>query len=132
MGELLQSFTIYALSAFGVFIVAMLVIVFVTRHKEFELIGKGNQAAALSFGGKLLGIAFVLGSAITHSIDLMDMVVWGIIGLVAQLLFFFIAEIITVRFSISEAIEKDNKAVGLLLLLLSLSVGWIVAACLTY
>lgn len=132
MMNLLQNFSIYALAAFGVFIIAMLIIVFVTRHKEFELIGKGNQAAALSFGGKLLGIAFVLGSAITHSVSLIDMVIWGAVGLVAQLLFFFISEVITIRFSISDAIEKDNKAVGILLLLLSLSVGWIVAACLTY
>lgn len=132
MMNLLQNFSIYALAAFGVFIIAMLIIVFVTRHKEFELIGQGNQAAALSFGGKLLGIAFVLGSAITHSVSLIDMVIWGAVGLVAQLLFFFISEVITIRFSISEAIEKDNKAVGILLLLLSLSVGWIVAACLTY
>ncbi|KAA0545279.1 DUF350 domain-containing protein [Bacillus sp. BGMRC 2118] len=132
MGNLLQSFSVYALTALGVFIAAMLIIVFVTRHKEFELIGKGNQAAALSFGGKLLGIAFVLGSAITNSVSLLDMIIWGVVGLVAQLLFFFISELITIRFSISEAIEKDNKAVGILLLLLSLSVGWIVAACLTY
>ncbi|MBM6618947.1 DUF350 domain-containing protein [Bacillus suaedaesalsae] len=132
MGNLLQSFSIYALTALGVFIAAMLIIVLVTRHKEFELIGKGNQAAALSFGGKLLGIAFVLGSAITNSVSLLDMVIWGVVGLVAQLLFFFISELITIRFSISDAIEKDNKAVGILLLLLSLSVGWIVAACLTY
>jgi putative membrane protein len=132
MSSLLGNFAVYALSAFGVFIISMFIIILVTRHKEFELIGKGNQAAALSFGGKLLGIAFVLGSAITNSVSLIDMVVWGIVGLIAQLLFFFLSELLTIRFSISDAIEKDNKAVGILLLLLSLSVGWIIASCLTY
>jgi putative membrane protein len=132
MSTLLGNFAVYALSAFGVFIASMFIILLVTRHKEFELIGKGNQAAALSFGGKLLGIAFVLGSAITNSVSLIDMVIWGLVGLVAQLLFFFLSELLTIRFSISDAIEKDNKAVGILLLLLSLSVGWIIASCLTY
>jgi putative membrane protein len=132
MYELLGNFSIYALTAFGVFIVAMLVITLVTRHKEFQLIAEGNQAAALSFGGKLFGIAFVIGSAITHSVSLVDMVIWGFVGLLAQLVFFIGAELITFRFNISKAIENDNKAVGILLLLLSLSIGWIVSACLTY
>ncbi|MFD1738103.1 DUF350 domain-containing protein [Bacillus salitolerans] len=132
MLDLLANFSVYALSAFGVFVIAMLLITLATKHKEFELIGKGNQAAALSFGGKLFGVALVLGSAIAHSVSLVDMVIWGFIGLVAQLLFFYLSELITIRFSISEAIEKDNKAVGILLLLLSLSIGWIIASCLTY
>ncbi|WP_078548451.1 DUF350 domain-containing protein [Litchfieldia alkalitelluris] len=132
MYELLGNFSIYALSAFGVFIIAMLIIILVTKHKEFQLIAQGNQAAALSFGGKLLGIAFVLGSAITHSVSLVDMIIWGFVGLLAQLIFYIGSELITIRFSISKAIEQDNKAVGILLLLLSLSIGWIVAACLSY
>jgi putative membrane protein len=132
LSGLFGNFIVYVLSAFGVFIVSMLLIALVTKHKEFTLIGNGNQAAALSYGGKLLGVAFVLGSAIANSVSLLDMVVWGFVGVIAQIVFFYLAELLTVRFSISEAIEKDNKAVGILLLLMSLSIGWIIAQCLTY
>jgi len=103
-----------------------------TRVKEFQLIANNNQAAALTLGGKMLGLAYVLGSAVANSVSLMDMVIWSGVGIVAQIIFSYLAEIITIRFSIREAIEKNNTAVGILLMMLSLSIGWIVGQCLTY
>lgn len=102
------------------------------KIKEFQLIAQKNVAAALLLGGKIGGLALVLGSAVEHSISLLDLVIWGAIGIVAQIIVFVLAEILTVRFSIQQAIEEDNRAVGTLLLTLSLAVGWIVAKCLTY
>ncbi|MCM3004133.1 DUF350 domain-containing protein [Priestia koreensis] len=115
----------------------MLIIGFVlfevsTRTKELALIGKGNQTAAMVMGGKLLGLAFVLGSSIAHSIDLMDMVIWGFVGIITQIVLYILIELVTIRFSIKKAVEENNTAVGILLLLVSLSVGWVIAQCLTY
>jgi putative membrane protein len=103
-----------------------------TKVKEFKLIGQYNVTAALSLGGKVFGLAIVLGAAAEYSISLLDMAIWGGIGIISQIIAFFIAEIITIRFSISEAIQKDNRAVGVVLFTLSLSIGWIVAKCLSY
>lgn len=102
------------------------------KIKEFQLIAQKNVSAAMLLGGKVIGLAIVLGAAVEYSISLFDMVIWGAIGIVAQVVVFFIAEIITVRFSIQKAIEEDNRAVGTILLSLSLAVGWIVAKCLSY
>ncbi|WP_336882545.1 DUF350 domain-containing protein [Priestia koreensis] len=115
----------------------MLIIGFVlfevsTRTKELALIGKGNQTAAMVMGGKLFGLAFVLGSSIAHSIDLMDMVIWGFVGIITQIVLYILIELVTIRFSIKKAVEENNTAVGILLLLVSLSVGWVIAQCLTY
>ncbi len=103
-----------------------------TKVKEFKLIAQKNLTASLSLGGKILGLAIVLGAAAEYSLDLVDMAIWGVIGIVSQIIVFLIAELITIRFSISKAIEEDNRAVGVMLFTLSLSIGWVVAKCLSY
>ncbi len=102
------------------------------KLKEFRLIGEKNVTAALSLGGKIVGLALVLGAAAEYSVSLLDMAVWGLIGIVSQIIVFIIAEVITIRFSIQKAIEEDNRAVGIILFSLSLTIGWIVAKCLSY
>ncbi len=102
------------------------------KIKEFKLIAEKNVSAAMLLGGKVLGLALVLGAAAEYSISLMDMAIWGVIGIVSQIIVFIIAEVVTIRFSIQKAIEEDNRAVGTLLLSLSLAVGWILAKCLSY
>ncbi|WP_079509217.1 DUF350 domain-containing protein [Mesobacillus jeotgali] len=102
------------------------------KIKEFELIGRRNMAAALSLGGKMLGLAIVLGAAAEYSVSLLDMAIWGSIGILTQIVVFFIAEVVTVRYSLQKAIEEDNRSVGVILFSLSLAVGWIVAKSLSY
>lgn len=102
------------------------------KLKEFRLIGEKNVTAAMFLGGKILGLAIVLGAAAEYSISLVDMVIWGAIGIISQILVFLIAEVVTIRFSITKAIEEDNRAVGTMLLSLSLAIGLIIAKCLSY
>lgn len=102
------------------------------KIKEFELIGRRNVTAALSLGGKMLGLAIVLGAAAEYSISLLDMAIWGSIGILTQIIVFFLAELVTVRYSLQKAIEEDNRSVGVILFSLSLAVGWIVAKSLSY
>ncbi|MEQ2527842.1 DUF350 domain-containing protein [Robertmurraya yapensis] len=102
------------------------------KLKEFRLIAEKNVTAALSLGGKIVGLAIVLGAAAEYSVSLLDMALWGVIGILSQIIVFILAEVITIRFSIHKAIEEDNRAVGTMLLSLSLAVGWIVAKCLSY
>ncbi|WP_373926017.1 DUF350 domain-containing protein [Brevibacillus laterosporus] len=131
--SLIINFLIYAGTAFAMMLLGLVLFVFsTTKVKEFQLIANNNQAAAMTLGGKMLGLAFVLGSAVANSVSLVDMVIWSGVGIVAQIIFFFLAELITIRFSIREAIEKNNTAVGILLMMVSISIGWIIGQCLTY
>lgn len=102
------------------------------KIKEFRLIAEKNVTAAMSLGGKIFSLAIVLGAAAQYSVSLLDMLLWGAIGIVAQIIVFILAEVLTIRFSIHQAIEEDNRAVGTMLLSLSLAVGWIIANCLSY
>ncbi|WP_160723534.1 DUF350 domain-containing protein [Bacillus sp. USDA818B3_A] len=102
------------------------------KIKEFGLIAEKNVTAALTLGGKVVGLALVLGASAEYSVSLFDMVIWGIIGIISQIIVFILAEVLTIRFSIQKAIVDDNRAVGIILFSLSLSIGWIVAKCLSY
>ncbi|MGM0874785.1 MAG: DUF350 domain-containing protein [Bacillota bacterium] len=103
-----------------------------TKNKEFELIKNGNKAAVYAFGGRILGLAIVLYSSISNSVNIVDMVIWGSIAIVIQIIVFYLAELLTPKFNITKAIDDDNQAVGLFLLFLSISIGLVIAASLTY
>ncbi|WP_458413382.1 DUF350 domain-containing protein [Schinkia sp. CFF1] len=110
----------------------LLFIISTPKLKEFGLIAEKNMTAALSLGGKVIGLAIVLGAAAEYSVSLIDMAIWGVIGILSQIIVFILAEVITIRFSIQKAIEEDNRAVGVMLFSLSVAIGWIVAKCLSY
>jgi len=48
-----------------------------TPARELHLIKQGNVACALSFGGALVGFCLALASAMTHSLNILDFVLWG-------------------------------------------------------
>ena len=127
------NFLSYLGVAIGLLVVGVILFTISTpKIKEFKLIAEKNVSAAMLLGGKVMGLAIVLGAAAEYSISLMDMAIWGVVGIVSQIIVFILAEVITIRFSIQKAIEEDNRAVGTMLLSLSLAVGWIVAKCLSY
>lgn len=126
------NFLLYLLVSLLMLGAGLILFTVTTKVKEFHLIGEGNKTAAMVLGGKMLGLSFVLGAAISNSVSILDMVFWGLIGMVAQILIYPLAELLTLRFEIQRAIEEDNQAVGLLLLFISLSIGWIIANNLTY
>jgi len=132
MDNLYLNFLSYVGVGLVLLIIGTILFVITTRNKEFTLIAQGNKTAAYVLGGRLLGLALVLYSAIANSVSLIDMVIWGGIGIVAQIIAFYLAEILTPTFSLNDAIDKDNQAVGLFLLMLSITIGLVIAGSLTY
>ncbi|MEH6994018.1 DUF350 domain-containing protein [Neobacillus drentensis] len=126
-------FLLYLAVSLGLLLVGLFLMEITTKVKEFALMAKGNKAASYVLGGRLLGLAIVLYSALANSISLLDMVIWGAVGIAAQIIVFYLTEWLTPRrFNVSQSIEEDNRAVGLFLLLLSVSIGIVIAGCLTY
>lgn len=62
----------------------------ITPHREFALIREGNTAAALQLVGTFAGWAIPMAVVTGHSVNLLDMLAWGLVSLVAQLLVFFV------------------------------------------
>lgn len=130
--DLFLSTVSYIGLAIVLLIIGIILFEVTTKNKEFELIKNGNKAAVYAFGGRILGLAIVLYSSISNSVNIFDMMIWGSIAIVMQIIIFYLAELLTPKFNITKAIDDDNQAVGLFLLFLSISIGLIIAASLTY
>ena len=53
----------------------------------------GNPSASLAYGGVIVGLAIPLGSCLAHSFGLFDLLIWGVVTLLIQLLAFRFADI---------------------------------------
>ncbi|RNB70266.1 DUF350 domain-containing protein [Brevibacillus panacihumi] len=122
--------------------VGILVFAFTTPYKEFQLIKEGAQteepqkvaaakAAAHDLGGKIIGLAIVLASAVYHAVNLLDLVIWGVVGMVFQVLVFYLFEWVT-PFKVVSEIPKGNVSVGIFASRLSIAAGLLMAALISY
>ena len=59
-----------------------------TPHREIALIREGNNAAALSLGGVLIGLALPLASSLSASVSPLEIAIWGVATVAVQLLTF--------------------------------------------
>jgi putative membrane protein len=75
-------------AALGLFIVSIMIYVIMTPHKELALIRAGNPSAALAFAGVVIGLAIPLGSCLAYAFSLLDLLIWGVITLLLQLIAF--------------------------------------------
>jgi putative membrane protein len=101
-----------------------------TPYNELRLIKEGNTAAAISFGGALLGFVLPLYSAITHSVSFIDMLIWSVIALLVQCAVFGLVRLLFK--GLVRDIENDQSAAATLLAFCSVAIGILNAACMTY
>ncbi|MGD9980810.1 MAG: DUF350 domain-containing protein [Hyphomonadaceae bacterium] len=80
-------------AALGLFIVSLFIYTIMTPHKELALIRAGNPSASLAYGGVIVGLAIPLGSCLEHAMGLFDLLIWGVVTLLIQLLAFRFADI---------------------------------------
>lgn len=116
-------------TAIGLTVFYIVIYMWVTPHAEITLIRESNMAASLAIGGSLLGFCLPLASAIANSGSLGDVVVWGIVALLVQIVLFYIVRLPIPK--ISERIEKGEVASGLWLGGASLAGGVLNAASMT-
>lgn len=126
----LPDFLAYFATAFAYAVVFVLVYVAITPHREFALIRANNIAAALSFGGAFIGFVIPLASAIGHSAGIVDCAVWGAVALLVQLLAFVVARVLLP--DLAARIERDERAAATFAATLSIGVGILDAACMTW
>ncbi|MCR2821941.1 DUF350 domain-containing protein [Lederbergia panacisoli] len=100
----------------------------VTKYKNWEEIKKGNISVAMATGGKIFGIANVFRHSILHHDTLFVMIGWGIFGFFLLLTGYFIFEFLTPKFNIDKEIEKDNRAVGFISLVISVGLSYVIGA----
>lgn len=109
-------------------IVFLAVFELVTKYRNWTEIKNGNMAVAMATGGKILGIANIFRHSIMQHDSLVDMIYWGIFGFVLLIAVYFIFEFLTPGFKVDEEIKNDNRAVGLIAMVISIGVSYIIGA----
>ncbi|CEH73768.1 DUF350 domain-containing protein [Xanthomonas perforans] len=123
------AFLSYFGTGLGVLIVSVVLVTLVTPHKDFTLLRQGNVAAATALAGNLIGVALPLHSAITHSVSLIDALIWGLVACGIQVVAYLLANLVAGR--ISRQITDNIPAAGIFSAGVSIAVGLINAAAIT-
>lgn len=136
MNEQLVIFLTNLIEFFLFFVVASVLALFfvfvytrVTRHHELALIKENSTAAAVAFSGSLIGFALPLASTMINSVNVIELVLWGVIALIVQVLVYLLIRLPMPR--ISERIEADELAAGIWLGTCSIVAGILNAASMT-
>lgn len=126
----LPNFLAYFAVAVALLAAFAFVYTLLTPHQEWQLIKQNVPAASIAFGGSLIGFTLPLHSAISHSINLLDCVLWSVIAFVVQIVTFIVLR----RFipNISERIANNETASAIFVAAASICTGLLNAASMSY
>lgn len=117
---------------FSVAVIALLLSLtlfeWVTRYRNWQEIKEGNVAVALATGGKIFGIANIFHHSILHNDTMWEALIWSMFGFFLLLIAYFLFEFLTPAFKVDEEIKADNRAVGLISMLISVSLSFVIGA----
>jgi putative membrane protein len=99
-----------------------------TPHREIQLIRQGNSAAALSFGGVMVGFAMPMAASLAASASVREIALWGAVVVVLQLLAFRLIDVLLT--GLPQRIRDGEVAAAGLLVAAKLSVALILSAAL--
>jgi len=132
---LLSNPYVETLAFYSVAIVALIVFLaifeLVTKYKDWEEIKQGNLSVAMATGGKIFGICNLFRFAILNNDSVLHSLIWAGYGFVLLLVAYFIFEFLTPYFKIDEQIKQDNRAVGFLSMVISVSISYVIGASVT-
>lgn len=133
--------SLLAIPAFGAlafFSVAILALVIglslfelVTKYRCWDEIRRGNMAVAMATGGKIFGICNIFRFCIQQNESLYESMIWAGFGFILLLVAYFLFEFMTPVFRIDEEIANDNRAVGFIAMVISVSLSFVIGASVT-
>src|SRR3984893_11831894 len=89
----LPAFLVYFCTALVAVVIYLFVYTRVTPHDEFRLIRDNDPAAVIALRLSLLGFVLPVVSAIAHSANVVDCLVWSAVALIVQIAVYFIVKI---------------------------------------
>ena len=125
----LPAFLSYFSVSLALLVVFLAVYLAVTPYRELALIRQGNVAAAISLGGAVIGFVLPLARAVTQSVSMLDLVAWGGVALVVQVVVFLLVGVLLPR--LPAAVKDGQVAAAALLASLAVAVGVLNAASMT-
>ncbi|MBW3698438.1 DUF350 domain-containing protein [Vibrio sp. T187] len=128
----LGAFALYFALSIGLLLLFKFVYIRFTPYDEWKLVKEEqNVAAGLTLSGAFIGYSLAIASAASNSVNLIDFAIWGVVALIAQLIAFAI-----VRFGfmpkLVERIKANEIPAGIVMGSMSIAIGLLNAACMTY
>ena len=131
--ELYIGFISFFLTALALVVVFLYLYALVTPYDDYKLIFEDNNiAAALGFGGAIIGVSIPLYSALVNSVSYTDFVIWGVIAILIQLIFALVVTRISGKYSLESKIAQGVVPVGILMAFLSICIGLLNAGSMSY
>jgi putative membrane protein len=93
----------------------------ITPFRERALVARGNTAGGIVYSGSVIALAIPLAATLATSTAVLDIIVWGIVALILQLLAFAFATLIFRH--LRPEIEAGNVAAALSLVGLQIAVA---------
>lgn len=125
----LPVFMIHSAISLVILLVGVSIYMWSTKHDELALIRSGNSAAALSLGGAIVGLSLPLAFSLAASVSLWDLVLWGFVALILQLVAFRLADFFLK--DISARIEANEIGAAVFLVSIKLATAFINAAAIS-
>ena len=126
----LPAFLLYFCTGLIAVVLYLFVYTRVTRHDEFKLICDNHHAAAIALGLSLIGFVIPVVSAIMHTVNVIDCLIWSVIALVVQIAVYYIVKIPVPN--LAARIAAGELAPAIWLGLSSIAAGAINAASMVY
>lgn len=122
-----STLTCFAVSSL-IILLTIFIFVKLTKYDDWEEISKGNVAAAMALGGKIFGVGNIMRYAIVTNEGPVQTVIWGLIGLALLILVYLAFEWLTPRLDVNREVASGNMAVGLLVMVFSITFSFIIGA----
>jgi putative membrane protein len=107
-------------------IVGAVIYAILTPYREIQQIRDGNAAAAVSYGGVLIGLAVPLAVSLTASTSLQELAIWGGAVTLVQLLVFRITDFVLK--GLPQRVQEGEVSAAVLLVAAKLACALLLAA----
>lgn len=101
-----------------------------TAYDDLDLIANGNTAAAIVLGGFIIGVSLPISSTVFHSINIIDMIIWSLVAVIAQMLIYLAFSKLFFK-AFNEGIESNLNSYAILLSCTNIGFGLINSACIS-
>ena len=120
---------LHLVTTFAILIGGMGIYMWITPYEDVKLVREGNTAAAVALGGAFLGLAIPLAGSLAGSVTSLDILLWGLITLVVQLICFKVVDL--VLRGLPKRIADGEMAAAIFLAFVKVAAGAIVATAVT-
>lgn len=121
-------FLLHGAVTLAMLVTGCVVHVLMTPMKEMQLVREGNAAAGVGLAAVIVGLAIPMAASLASSTSLYELVIWGVVAILLQMLAFRVADLI-LR-DLPRRIERNEMGAALVLAAVKLATAMVMAAAL--